>query len=154
MGQFSWICSDTGHALLEGRIDATQCKPDTWTKKAYLLIPGQFGGGYFATDDYDGYGTFYDKDGNPHDAYEELARWNGVTGRFSQASRENAIDLYYTPENPEISRYAPGNYNTEKTMKFPLKITENPMKYEDAKPSTSDPNQGWGEYPDEDGDQE
>ena len=151
MGQFSWKCSDTGHALLEDSTDEVGLVPDTWTKKAYLLIPKEFGGGYYSVDNnYDGYGRFYDNDGKAHDAYEELARWNGITGKDTQASRCNAIELYYTGYNPDMSNYADGNHNIPETMKYPLKITEEPMDYEDAEPCTDDPNQGWGEYLPED----
>lgn len=147
MGQFSWKCSDTGNALLEYTTDEVGLVPDTWTKKAYLLIPKEFGGGYYSVDNnYEGYGDFYDKDGKAHDAYEELAKWNGVTGKDTQESRCNAIELYYTGYRPEISKYADGNHNLPETLTYPLKITEEPMDYEDADPCTDDPNQGWGEY--------
>lgn len=141
MGQFSWKCSDTGHALLEGCIDEVGLVPDTWTKKAYLLIPKEFGGGHYSVDhNYDGYGRFYDKDGETHDAYEELARWNGVAVDDPRKSRCNAIDLYWRTLEGD------GGHNSPDVMKYPLKITEEPMAYEDAEPCTDDPNQGWGEY--------
>ena len=151
MGQFSWKCSDTGHALLEETISTDGLVPDTWTKDAYLLIPKEFGGGYFEVHgDYDGYGRFYDKDGNKHDAYEELAKWNGVPGKNAVESRHIAIMLYFKAKDPSHSQYADDNHNTYETLKYPLKITEEPMDYEDAEPCTDDPNQGWGEYLPED----
>lgn len=147
MGQFSWKCADTGHALLCDDTDEAGLKPNTWTKKAYLLIPKEFGGGHFSVDhNYEGYGVFYDKHGNEHDAYEELARWNGVEGATPDESRCNAIDLYYKPVDPVVSPYEDYNHNTEASMKYPLKITENPMPYEAAGTALDDPNQGWGEY--------
>lgn len=154
MGQFSWKCSDTGNALLDDGI-----KPQrNCTTKAYLLIPAEFGGGHYFVDnetrgrEYDGYGNFFDDKGIKHDAYVELAKWNGLLPkRFNpknhdmvQKARENAIGKYYTPENKWLSPYKDGNYNSPKILKYPLKITENPMTYERAGISTDDHNQGWG----------
>ena len=147
MGQFSWKCADTGNALLEDSTDEVGLVPNSWTKKAFLLIPKEFGGGAYSVDgNYEGYGEFYDDAGNPHDAYEELAKWNGITGKDTQDSRCNAINLYYTPADPLVSPYQDGNHNTTATMKYPLKIVENCMPYEQAGCCTDDPNQGWGEY--------
>ena len=151
MGMFSWKCSDTGHALIAGDIDTERLVPDTWTKKAFMLIPKEFGGGAYSVDgNYEDYGVFYDDNGGEHDAYEELAKWNGVTGKDTFESRSNAINLCYTPENPAISPYQDGNYNSPKVMKYPLKIVESYVPYEEADPCTDDPNQGWGEYLPED----
>ena len=150
MGQFSWRTSDTCKDLIEDYIDTDDLIPDTFTKKAYLLIPREFGGGYLKVDgNYDGYGYFFDENGRKHDAYGLIAEWNGIKGEDENDTRYQAIDLYYTPADPGISQYADGNYNTERTMKYPLKITEFPMAYEDAEPCTDDPNQGWGQRPDE-----
>ena len=67
MGQFSWICSDTRRELICYDIPET----NTRTKKAFLLIPKEFGGGCYKVDDnYDGYGCFYDDNGKEVDAYE------------------------------------------------------------------------------------
>lgn len=144
MGQFSWVCSDTENELICYDIDT--CGIHDYTKKAYVPIPKEFGGGSFKVDDnYDGYGRFFDKDGNEVDIFEELAKWNGVyVDGDTQKSRSNAIDLYYTPKDPSISQYRQGNYNVEETMKFPLKIVENECAYENAEPCWDDPNQGWG----------
>ena len=151
MGQFSWKCADTNRALIECYTDEMDLVENTWTKKAYLLIPKEFGGGhYFVNGNYEGYGVFYDAQGNEHDAYEELAKWNGIEGKTPDESRANAIDLYFTPVDPQVSRYMDGNHNSSEVMKFPLKITENPMRYEDAGVATDDPNQGWGEHISED----
>ena len=146
MGMFSWVCSDTKNSLVCYDINEDGCI--NYTKKAFLLIPKEFGGGCFKVDhDYNGYGEFYDEAGFAHDAYEELAKWNGVAvDDDKQKSRSNAISLYFTPKDDSISQYKEGNYNTEKTMKYPLKIVENECAYEDAKPCWDDPNQGWGNY--------
>lgn len=146
MGMFSWVCSDTKNSLVCYDINEDGCI--NYTKKAFLLIPKEFGGGYFKVDhDYNGYGEFYDEAGFVHDAYEELAKWNGVAvDDDKQKSRSNAIELYFTPKDDSISQYENGNYNTEKTMKYPLKIVENECAYEDAEPCWDDPNQGWGNY--------
>lgn len=154
MGQFSWKCSDTGNALLDRGI-----KPQkNCTTKAYLLIPKEFGGGYFFVDnekrgrEYDGYGNFFDEQGKKHDAYEELAKWNGLlpegytpkNSDMVQQARSNAIEKYYTPEDPNVSPYEDGNYNSPEILKYPMKITEHPMKYEQAGIALDDRNQGWG----------
>ncbi len=144
MGQFSWVCSDTENELICGDIDTYGIHD--YTKKAYVPIPKEFGGGSFKVDgNYDGYGDFYDDNGNEVDIYEELAKWNDVAVKGDkQASRAHAIHLYFTPKDDSISQYEKGNYNTEETMKYPLKIVENECAYEDAKPCWDDPNQGWG----------
>lgn len=141
MGQFSWICSDTKRSLICFDIRSKK----TCTKKAFLLIPKEFGGGSYKVDhNYDGYGDFYDKDGNEVDAYEVLAKWNGVSTDNIVESRSNAINLYYTPKDNKVSQYKKGNYNNYGIMKYPLKIVENECAYEDAEPCWDDPNQGWG----------
>ena len=154
MGQFSWRCADTKNALLDRGI-----KPQkNCTTKAYLLIPKEFGGGYFFVDnnirgrEYDGYGNFFDEQGKKHDAYEELAKWNGLLPEgfnpnnrdMVQQARSNAIEKYYTPEDPNVSPYEDGNYNSPEILKYPMKITEEPMKYEQAGIALDDRNQGWG----------
>ncbi|GEM_PF-5382729 len=154
MGQFSWKCSDTGNALLDRGIEPQR----KCTTKAYLLIPKEFGGGYFFVDntirgrEYDGYGNFFDEQGKKHDAYEELAKWNGLlpegykpkNSDMVQQARSNAIEKYYTPEDPNVSPYQDGNYNSPEILKYPMKITEHPMKYEQAGIALDDRNQGWG----------
>ena len=144
MGQFSWVCSDTENELL--CFDINTSRLHDYTKKAYVPIPKEFGGGSFKVDNnYDGYGEFFDDNGNEVDLYEELAKWNGVAvDGGKQQRRSNAIKLYYTPKDESISQYEKGNYNTEETMKYPLKIVENECAYEDAEPCWDDPNQGWG----------
>lgn len=154
MGQFSWKCSDTGNALLKMGIRPQK----NCTTKAYLLIPAEFGGGHYFVDnetvgrEYDGYGTFFDEKGSKHDAFEELAKWNGLlpegldnkNRNMVQKALWNAIEKYYTPENPAVSKYDDGNYNSPNILNYPLKITETPTSYERAWGSTDDPNQGWG----------
>lgn len=154
MGQFSWRCADTKNALLDRGIEPQKhC-----TTKAYLLIPKEFGGGHFYVDnrkrgrEYDGYGNFFDENGKRHDAYVELARWNGLLpdgfdehdDNMVQEARSKAIEKYYTPEDPNVSPYQDGNYNSPEIFKYPMKITEEPMKYEQAGIALDDRNQGWG----------
>lgn len=137
MGMFSWICSDSEHALVchDIRKGLQNC-----TKDAFLLIPKEFGGGsYKVKHNYEGYGEFYDDDGNAVDAYSVLAKWNGLGD-----DRSDGIDLYFTPKDKNISKFAKGNYNTTATMKYPLKIVQYEVPYESAKPCWDDPNQGWG----------
>lgn len=147
MGQYSWICSDTKHALLCYDTAEDKLKPNTWTKKAFMLIPKEFGGGaYVVNRNYNGYGIFYDHNNKAYDVFEVLAKWNGVEGKTANATRENGIDLYYTPYDKNKSNYARGNYNNPNVMKYPLKIVENYVPYESALPCWNDPNQGWGVY--------
>ena len=61
MGQFSWIASDDGKPVY--------C--DYGNREAYLLIPEEFGGGYFHTNEYAGYGVI-----GGHDVYDCVAEWN------------------------------------------------------------------------------
>lgn len=104
--------------------------------------------------EYDGDGNFFDENGKKHDAYVELARWNGLLPKgfnekdktMFQTARINAIEKYYTPEDPNVSPYKDGNYNSPAILKYPMKITEHPMPYEQAGIAHDDPNQGWGEY--------
>ena len=145
MGMFSWITSDTEKELICH--DIRNRDGNRETKTAYLLIPKEFGGGAYKVGrglGYEGYGVFYEKDGTEHDAYAELAKWNGVAVEDFQKSRSNAISLYYMAKDPNVSQYKLGNYNTYETMKFPLKIVEKLCAYEDAEPCFDDPNQGWG----------
>lgn len=155
MGQFSWRCADTKNALISKGIEPQK----NCTTKAYLLIPKEFGGGHFYVDNskrgraYNGYGEFYDENGKVHDAYVELAKWNGLVpegfdehdANMVYEARSKAIEKYYTPEDPNVSPYKDGNYNSPELFKYPLKITEEPMKYEQAGIALDDPNQGWGE---------
>lgn len=156
MGQFSWRTADTNKALLdEGVKPQKHC-----TTKAFLLIPKEFGGGHFFVDndthgrEYDGYGNFFDENGKKHDAYFELAKWNGLLPEgfdpknrdMVDKARSNAIEKYYTPEDPNVSCYEDGNYNSPEILKYPMKITEHPMPYEQAGIAHDDPNQGWGKY--------
>lgn len=146
MGQFSWVCSDTKNSLVCFDVNEHGCV--SYTKKAFLLIPKEFGGGSFKIDhNYDGYGMFYDDFGMEHDAYIELAKWNGLYDENDeQKSRSNAIHLYFTPKDKTKSPYADGNHNTCETLKYPLKIVENECAYENAEPCWDDENQGWGNY--------
>ena len=161
MGQFSWKCADTGNAILDKGISPRGQK--NCTTKAFLLIPKEFGGGYFFVDneksgcEYDGYGNFFDEHGIKHDAYVELAKWNCLLPEgFDHKNRDmvykarsNAIEKYYTPEDPNVSPYQDGNYNSPEILKYPMKITERPMPYEQAGIAHDDRNQGWGEDTDE-----
>ena len=138
MGMFSWICSDTERALVCHDI----CKGlKNCTKDAFLLIPKEFGGGsYKIKHNYEGYGEFYDENGNEVDAYDALGKWNGL----GDHNRSDAITLYFKTTDGIDGNWKKGNYNTTATMKYPLKIVEFEVPYEDAKPCWDDPNQGWG----------
>lgn len=130
MGMFSWICSDTDKELLIWDIDLRN--PNFETKTAYCLIPKEFGGGAYIVDgNYQGYGVFYDENGEEHDIYDECGKWNCGDSGDKEKNRYNAINL---------------TYNDKHNLKYPIKIVENLCDYEDADSSLDDPEQGWGGY--------
>lgn len=127
MGQFSWICSDTKKPLL--RHDIERDNFIKYTKKAFLLIPEEFGGGSFKVDNnYKGYGVFYDETGKEHDVYVEFAKWNGLETEDEEELRIKGIELEFS----------------DKYIKYPIKIVETEKPYGEAISAESDPNQGWG----------
>lgn len=140
MGMFSFVCSDTERALVCYDINMSKKENKAFcTKVAYCPIPEEFGGGYLSIDNnYDGYGVFYQGNGFGVDVYAALARWN-VPEKCSgddDKDRLIGIDLYYK------NGFAKGEANTG--IRYPLKITEEPIKYDYAEPCWDDENQGWG----------
>lgn len=126
MGQFSWIMSDINEPVY-----------NDWGKQpAYLLIPEEFqdwyeGKKYFREDDYEGYGEF---DGR--DAYALVAQWNfpdkckNPDGSWKTDDECRMLGIDIACDN-----------NSD--LKYPIKITAQPMAYKNAEPSDNDPNQGW-----------
>ena len=152
MGQFSWIACDDKKSILDNEL-----------ADVYLLIPAEFGGGYHHEKCYDGYGNF-----GGVDVYAEVAKWNKKylskldiqttdskepsPWELSQTMLDDFINL---TESEFIEKY---DENTIRIigieiacedednghLPYPIKISHTPMRYEDATPSISDLNQGWG----------
>lgn len=126
MGQFSWLMSDSGEPVY--------CQSPKYP--AYLLVPEPFQeeyGSYLEERDYEGYGEF-----GGRDAYALVAQWNKPelcknpdgTWKSDDDCRNIGIDIAcYDYQN--------------KSLKYPIKITSQPMRYSSAEPSLSDDNQGW-----------
>ena len=154
MGQFSWIYSDTNKQLIDNR------KADT-----YLLVPKPFQEKYgkaIYESCYDGYGRF-----GRYDVYDLIPAWNKEmipeiirrikSGSWKCSTSENDIknlQNYYEgkPITCELrwlgivmACYDEDNF----ALEYPIKITTKEMEYENARPSESDPNQGWESYDDD-----
>ena len=154
MGQFSWIYSDTNKQLIDNRIADT-----------YLLVPKSFQEKYgkaIYESCYDGYGRF-----GRYDVYDLIPEWNKEmipeiihrikAGNWKCSTNENDItnlQNYYEgkPITCELrwlgivmACYDEDNF----ALEYPIKITTKEMEYENAKPSESDPNQGWESYDDD-----
>lgn len=163
MGQFSWLYSDTGKQMVNGRC-----------KKSYLLVPSEFGGGYVLEECYGGYGMM-----GCYDVYDLVADWNKAyisTNNIRIPERSRWVDekfyLYaveqYEKDCQRLMDFVdnkPDDYMVETygehwkrevginiacrdednaKLRYPIKIVENESSvYETCKPSNSDPNQGW-----------
>lgn len=120
MGFFSWKCSDTGRSI-------SNCFSCRGAFPVYVLIPQEFGGGYIKETNYEGYGKFGDRD-----VYGLVAQWNRPNDCIGddEKDRDLGIDIaYYDEKNA--------------SLKYPIKITEEPMAYEEAKPSENCEYQGY-----------
>lgn len=153
MGQFSWIYSDTGKQMVDNK-----------KKDSFLLVPPKFYSVYgdcIVERQYDGYGHF-----KGHDIFELVAEWNrdmipeiirrmnnGTWGSWTREYDYDVFQRYYNegPQSlPKDDRRWVGILMTQddgfnRSLEFPIKITEKPMSYDMADPSNSDPNQGWEE---------
>ena len=121
MGFFSWKTSDTDRS-----IPNIHAKKRTF--KVHVPIPKEFGGGCLVEENYDGYGRF---DGQ--DIYILVAKWNApeeCEGQSDEWIRRKGIDL---------ACYDKDNFS----LKYPIKITERKMDYEDALPSKNCEYQGY-----------
>ena len=154
MGQFSWIYSDTNNQLIDNRMADT-----------YLLVPKPFQEKYgkaIYESCYDGYGRF-----GRYDVYDLIPEWNKdmipeiirriKAGNWKCSTSEKDItnlQNYYKgkPITCELrwlgivmACYDEDNF----ALEYPIKITTKEMEYENARPSESDPNQGWESYDDD-----
>lgn len=154
MGQFSWLYSDTGKQVIDNK------KADT-----YLLVPPPFQEKYGKAIYewcYDGYGHF-----GRYDVYELIIEWNRdmIPEIIRRAKNGNWRCSHTKNDIWELQRYYDGEPITSElrwlgiliacydednfALEYPIKITSREMDYKDAKPSESDPNQGWECYEDE-----
>lgn len=120
MGFFSWKCSDTERSI-------SNRYSERGTFPVYVLIPEEFGGGYIKEENYEGYGIF----GN-RDIYALVAYWNCPEKCIGNDDYDRNFGI-------DIACYDWQNMS----LKYPIKITEQPMKYEDAKPSLNCEDQGY-----------
>ena len=114
MGFFSWLTCDTNESI-SNRYSVRG--PLT----AYVLIPKEFGGGCIKETNYEGYGVF-----GGRDIFALIANWNkpeSCSGN-DEEDRDIGIDLYYDRNNP---------------IKYGIKISSEPMTYEDAELSEDCP---------------
>lgn len=147
MGQFSWIYSDNGKQMVDGK-----------HADSYLLVPPPFQskyGKWIEENCYDGYGHM-----GSYDVYDLIIEWNkemipeivrrAKNGTWYCNASDSIDDLmkYYNGEEIGcelrwlgivIACYDEDNF----ALEYPIKITSKPMEYEKAKVSKSDPNQGW-----------
>lgn len=148
MGQFSWIYSDINKPVINNRI-----------AKTYLLVPESFQdkyGKYIYEGCYDGYGRF-----GGYDVYNLVLEWNKKMIPEIIRRIKNGTWCCDTNENDVINlqNYYDGKYTTCElrwlgiimacydednfSLEYPIKITSKEMEYRNARPSKSDPNQGW-----------
>lgn len=168
MGCFSWLYSDTGKQITNGK-----------HKASYLLVPDEFQlkyGKYIFEDCYNGYGRF-----GSYDVYELVALWNCkylnekslrqpsrdqyAAGASGDAYYERAVGRYHFNQKMleefkngvdhsamkvsygddylrEIGILIACYDEDNATLKYPLKFVEEPCSYEAAAPSLSDPDHG------------
>lgn len=149
MGQFSWKYADDGRRAVK----------DNKCADTYLLVPEPFQQKYgkaIYEDCYDGYGHF-----GSYDVYDLVVEWNREiipeivskmkAGEWRCSIFKNGIENlrnYYDGKKltmPQrdlgimLACYDEDNFS----LKYPIKITMREMEYAKARPSKSDPNQGW-----------
>ena len=126
MGFFSWKTSDTDKSI-SNRYSERGALP------CYLLIPKEFGGGHIYEDKYGGYGVF-----GGRDVYALVAQWN-APDRCKDKNGDWLSDDDCRDVGIELACYDDDNA----ALKYPIKLTEEAMAYEEAEPSMSCPEQGY-----------
>lgn len=119
MGFFSWKTSDTKKSI-----------PNIYSGKepvpVYVLSP--FGEKYnIYEDEYQGYGVF-----NGVDIYALVAKWNEPLSCIGDVEHDRLIGINLACSNEKNSK-----------LKYPIKIVEKLVDYENALPSESCPYQGY-----------
>lgn len=154
MGQFSWLYSNTGKQMVDGK-----------QKDSYLLVPEKFqkemGEKWLLETCYDGYGNFCSMD-----IWLLAEKWNRAfipeilkrhrEGNwhcsFDEKTERSMADLYagrrkekdFNEEELRWIGICMACYDEDNfALPYPIKITDEPMEYRDALPSESDPDQGW-----------
>lgn len=148
MGQYSWIYSDTNKQVIDNK------RADT-----YLLVPPPFQKKYgkaIYEPCYNGYGHF-----GGYDIYELIIEWNKdmIPEIIRRAENGSWYCSHAKDDIWDLQRYYDGEPITNElrwlgilvacydednfALKYPIKITSREMDYNLAKPSKSDPNQGW-----------
>lgn len=117
MGQFSWLDCITQEQIVDGR-----------TRKSYVLVPKQFGGGHIVEECYEGYGVF-----GGRDVFQLVAEWNSPEKCNGDVDHDRLVGIGIACNDEDNCM-----------LRFPIKITHNPdAVYERCAPSKGDPNQGW-----------
>lgn len=144
MGQFSWLDCVTEEQVLDDVI-----------RDVYVLVPVEYGGGHIKESCYDGYGRFggndiYDLVVNwnlPYidKVYEMVDEWHCDWLKDMRAEFERLKNGEPTIDEKRLLGIALACYDEDnERLPYPIKITHNPnAKYENCKPSMSDPDQGW-----------
>ena len=177
MGQFSWLYSDNGKQMVDGKM-----------ADSYLLGPPPFQkqyGTFIKEECYDGYGHF-----DRYDVYDLVTEWNRAflnEEMLIRPEREQYGEEKYYQSAVErfersvavLKKYKSGASDKEMNafcnsigyrygewkrnigidiacydkqnvaLPFPIKITSKPMEYDSVGASKGDPDQGWESYDDD-----
>ena len=120
MGFFSWKTSDTNKSI-------SNVYSSRGSFRVFVLIPQEFGGGFIVEDSYEGYGRF-----GGEDIYALVAKWNCPEKCCGDVEKDRIVGI-------DIACYDEDNA----ALKYPIKITEKLMRYEDASPSNGCEDQGF-----------
>lgn len=171
MGQFSWLYSDNGKQMVDGK-----------TADSYLLVPPPFQkqyGKFIEEECYDGYGHF-----DRYDVYDLVTEWNRAflneemlikpkREQYGEEKYYQSAMEYFERSVAVLKKYKSGASDKEMNaycssigyeygewkrsigifiacydeqnaaLPFPIKITSKPMEYDSVGASKGDPDQGW-----------
>lgn len=120
MGFFSWLTCDTGRSI-------TNIHSSKGVFDVYVLVPKELGGGCLRETMYCGYGIFADED-----IYALCALWNEPKKSAGMTENElRSLGIKLADTDKKNAR-----------LKYPIKLAEYPIAYEDAPPSKICPDQG------------